>query len=116
MLVLVMTLAPLCVGAGMIPGIERVRRFRLSLNVILILISAGLFALWVGVSAFSVPLTSREHWRMVSICLAGLLSMLTSTVAALKNLSGVRSGVVATLSIGIGLLHFLDLLVSLPIS
>jgi CDP-diglyceride synthetase len=116
MLFLAMIFVLLCIAAGTIPCIGAVRHLRLHLNVVLIVISVGLFALWYGLNSYSPPLTIREHWRMVIICLTGFLSMLVSAVAALKNLSGVRSGIVAPISIGIGLLHFLDLVVSLPVS
>jgi hypothetical protein len=116
MIILLMVFVALCVGTGMLQRVEIVKQLGLRLNVVLIGISLGLFALWYGLNAYSPALTIPEHWRMVSISLVGFLCMLLSTVTALRGLRGVRAGVFAMVSIGIGLLHFLDLVVSMPVS
>lgn len=116
MIILLMAFVLLCVGTVMVQRVEIVKQLGVRLNVVLIAIALGLFALWYGLNAYSPALTFPEHWRMVLISLIGFLCMLLSTVTALRNLTGVRSGVAAVISIGIGLLHFLDLVVSMPVS
>jgi hypothetical protein len=116
MIFLLMVFVLLCVGTVMIERVEIVKQIGARLNVVLIAIALGLFALWYGLNAYSPALTIPEHWRMVLISLIGFLCMLLSIVTALRGLKGVRAGIFAVVSIGIGLLHFLDLVVSMPVS
>jgi len=106
----------LCYGTVKILSIERVRHLGIWLNLPLVAVSIILFAVWYGLNAYSPPVSISEHWAMVLISLAGFLSMLLSTVAAVKYMTGVRSGLTAFISIGIGLVHILDLVVSIPVS
>ena len=116
MVVLLMIFVALCVGTGMLQRVEIIKHPGLRLNMVLIAVSLGLVALWYGLSAYSPALTIPEHWQMVSISLVGFLCMVFSTVTALKGLNGVRAGIFAVVSIGLGLLHFLNLVVSMPVS
>lgn len=116
MIVLLMIFVALCVGTGMLQRVEIIKQLGLRLNMVLIAVSVGLVALWYGLNAYSPALTIPEHWRMVSISLVGFLCMVLSTVTALRGLKGVRAGIFAVVSIGIGILHFLNLVVSMPVS
>lgn len=115
MLVLLVTFLLLCLGFKT-QQTEKLRQLGVRLNVILVAISVVMYLLWHALNAYLPAASTVGHLRMVFICMVGLLSMLLSAVAAMKNLSGVRSRVVAVLSIAIGLLHLVNLVVSLPVS
>jgi hypothetical protein len=106
----------LCYGTVKILSIEGVQRLGIWLNVALVVVSISLFAVWYGLNAYSPPISISEHWGMVLISLAGFLSMLLSTVAAVKYLTGVRQGLIALISLGIALVHLVDIVVSIPFS
>jgi hypothetical protein len=106
----------LCYGAVKILRVEKVHSLGIRLNVGLLVFSIALLAIWSGLHSYYPPISIGEHWGMVLISVVGVLSMLLSTVAALKNLTGTRSGLVAVISIGVALAHLLNVLVSIPVS
>jgi hypothetical protein len=116
MIILFAAFLIICLGTVKIQSIAAIQKLGIKLNAVLIMLSIGLFALWYFVNANSPPVSMSEHWMMALISLIGFLCMLLSTVAALKNLSGVQSWVAALLSIGMALVHFLDIVVSVPVS
>ena|SRR5271157_4913086 len=116
MIILLFLFISLCVGTVMIEQNKVVQAFGMRLNFMLLVIALGMFALWFSIRAYSPPLSIAEHWRMVMISLVGFLSMLLSLTSAVRNFSGVRSGAIAIASFALGILHFVDLIVSIPVS
>jgi hypothetical protein len=106
----------LCYGSLRMLSIQRIQRLGIQLNVGLIVLAMGLLAAWFGVHSYSPPVSISGHWGMVLVSLVGFLSMLLSAVAALKHVTGVRSGLIAAISVGMGLVHLLNAIVSLPVS
>ena len=116
MILLLFLFISLCVGTVMIQRIGAVQALGLRLNLWLVLFSAGMFALWYGLNSYSPPLSIAEHWRMVLISLAGFLSMLLSVVSVVRNFTGFWSGAISIVSFALGIVHFVDLIVSMPVS
>jgi hypothetical protein len=53
---------------------------------------------------------------MVLFSLVDFLGMVLSLTAAIRNLTGVRLGIVIGLSILVGIVHLLEMVVSMPFS
>jgi hypothetical protein len=106
----------LCYASVKIVSMKSIQRLGIRLNVILLVFSVLLLAIWFGMNSYTQPVSIGEHWRMVSISLAGFLSMLLSIIAALKNRVGWISGLVVFLSIGVGFFHLLNAIASIPLS
>lgn len=116
MILLVFVFAMLCVGTFMVQRNQRIRQCGIWLNIILIVMASGLFGLWYFLSVYYPAVTITEHWVMVLISLLGFLSMFLSTVTAFRNREGFCRVALVIASIGLGLLHFLDIVVSIPVS
>jgi hypothetical protein len=116
MMVLLSVFVMLCVGTIIAQKIKFVRTLGLRLNAVLIGMALAMLALWYGVRLYSPPLTIYENWRMTLISMIGFLCALLSTTTALRSLMGVRSGIVVAVSLVVGVLHLIDLIVSIPVS
>jgi hypothetical protein len=104
-----------CVGTVMISRIHALQLAGTGFNLTLISLSLSMLAVWYGLHRFWPPLSIWEHWRMVMISLVGFLSMLLSAVLALRSRL-IRSGFFATISVGMGAIHLLNLVTSIPVS
>lgn len=116
MIVILGSFALLCIGAVFLGMSPLIGHFGLKFNAILIAVAVGIVAWWRYIEWHSPPTSIAGHWEMVSISLLGFLAMLLSTVAALKRLAGIQAGVIVISSIVIGVVHLLDMLVSMPVS
>lgn len=116
MIALVMLFLCLCTAAVLVERVRVIHALGFRLNVWLLIFSAGILISW-WIVRFTMPLTGMtEQTWMVYISLAGFLSMLLSFTVAIRSLEGTRFGIVAGLSLIMALIHFFDMVVSIPFS
>lgn len=113
MLILLITVLVVCLGFQAQKA-EKIRKLGVRVNVALVGLSVVLYALWHTLNAWWPAVSSKQHLGMIFICMVGFMSMVLSTVVAFRFLTGIRSRAIAVLSIGIALLHILNLVNSLP--
>jgi len=86
------------------------------LNVYLLLLSLAILAFVWTIRLYFPQTSIAEQWRTVLVSLIGFLTMVLSGAIAFRNLSGAKCGIVLALSFLIGIVHLLDMIVSMPFS
>ena len=110
------TFVGLCAAVVGLSFVRGIRVLGLRLCIWLVIFAVGLFGLWGAINAYAQPMTINGRWWMFRICLVGFLSMLMSLTTALQNLSTPKAGVVATASFLLGVVHFVGMILSIPVS
>lgn len=110
-----------CSGAIALAWVAKIRALGLKLNVYLLAFSLVAFAAWLGMETWSPATTISEHWLVFRISFAGFLSMLLSLTAAIRYFIESKSrrvmcGIVIAASFVLAAIHFLDMILSIPVS
>ncbi len=94
---------------------DQVLRRRLRAGLILGTISVSLWLVWFGIQSYAPPITIKEHWGMVFLCVLGLGTSITSGIT-FQSRSIAGRGLLVLFVLLMMAIYLLSILVSLPVS